>query len=209
MPSGAKRKYDWATVARNFAGIVHNREWLTEGEACRITGFSGQSLQGFAAEDGGGSWITRREAHDRMYNRRWLYIKLAELYGVGWRDIQYDDEAGRALVLELLAQWWSEPQPALIDTVADVRPPPPQDRKMVYQLSDDPERQRGPRSRRGVVQPLQELTCQTCGTTYDGHPGVSTECRRCRSRTALLKKHAERRVARGSPPPGQRYPQPE
>lgn len=209
MPSGAKRKYDWATVAHNFAGIVHSHEWLTEGEACQITGFSGQSLQVFAAEDGGGSEITRRENHDRMYNRRWLYTKLAELYGVGWRDIQYDDEAGRGLVLALLAQWWSEPQPALIDTVADVRPPPPQDRKMVYQLSDDPERQRGPRNRRNVIEPLQPLECRTCGTTYEGHPGASTECRRCRSRTALLKKHAERRAARGSPPPGQRYLQPE
>lgn len=210
MPSGAKPKYGWETVSRNIAELPHG-DWVTEAEAVQATGFSAQSLQGFAAAEGNGPGIIQRSAsgRDRKYNRGWLYIKLADLYGAGWRDVLYDDPDRLATVRSLLAQWWAEPQPALIDTLSplDLRPPPAQDVKMVYNLSEDPARERGRLAGHGVIEPLHVLTCQTCGTHYDGHPGASTECRRCRSRTALLKMHERRRAAaRGAPPPGQHYP---
>lgn len=199
---GARRRYTWQTIAENFAKLPYKIEWIDEATATQTTGFTAQSLMNFAAEDGTVAEVVQKQRGARRFRTAWLYFKMTELYGVGWRDIRYDDEDALARVRAMLAQWWSEPQQALGDIAPPPRPIYREQLKQNYSLTNDPEQQRGKR-RREITPPLQRLTCPTCGETYEGHPGASTECRRCRSRTALLRKHAERRAARDALPPDQ------
>ena len=196
-----------AEITRRFQALGHMHEWLTLPEATAVSGMSNQTLADLAAPSGlYAEGVRRIVSRHTQYHRGWLFQKLCEVHGIGWKDVVWlpdVQDAARRMALRC----WSELQETIDELGADVVPIPPEASiaKGPYDLSAD----RPPPRNRAAPPPLQDLTCQTCGEIYQGHPGASTECRRCRSHTAFRKRLAEASARRhGTPPPGQQFTSP-